>query len=157
MRMALTSASHHSFQRAHRVDQGVQVGVPWFHDFETSEQSDDSAVIENVVPGPGVTYTAPAPVIEYVPDDTYAAPPPVIEKRDLRTYIAPASPRINRDIRGLVNPQCLHLLWRPLPQKSLVRFPALDESARIRASPSGTDRCGTVSGKCQGGPSGTSS
>ena len=74
VRMAMISASHHSYQRAHRVDQGVRVGVPWVHDFEMSDPSDDCAVIENVVPGLDVTCTAPELVIEYVPDDTFAAP-----------------------------------------------------------------------------------
>ena len=58
---------HPSFQRAHRVDQGVRVGAPWVHDFEMSEPSDDSAVIEYVAAEPAVTSTAPAPVIEHVP------------------------------------------------------------------------------------------
>ena len=58
VRMTLITACHHSFQRAHRVDQGAQVGAPWVHDFEMSEPSDDSTVIEYC--------TAPAPVIEHV-------------------------------------------------------------------------------------------
>ena len=76
--------------------------------------------------GHNVTYTAPAPMIEYVPDDTCAAPAPVVQHVALapavsctspapatkhvsfapdNTNIAPASPRVNRDICGLVNPQ----------------------------------------------------
>ena len=31
-------------------------------------------MIEYTTLGPAVTYTVPAPVFEYVPDDTYAAP-----------------------------------------------------------------------------------
>ena len=108
VRMASVSASHHSFQRAHRVDQGVQIGVPWVHDFVMSEPSDDSAAIENVIPGPDVTKTAPALVIEYVLDDTFAARAPVIKHLTFApddTNIAPASPRVDRDVRGLENPQ----------------------------------------------------
>ena len=104
--MALTTASHHSFQRAHRVDQGVQVGpvneyvdpVPVMTDItylleppvppvlteyvapaHAVTYAVPAPVIDYLTPGPAVTKTAPAPVIEYVPDDTYAAPAPVIQ------------------------------------------------------------------------------
>ena len=57
LRMQAATMGHHSWQRAHRVDQGVQVGAPWVHDFEMSEPSDDSAVIEYEAPEPAVSYT----------------------------------------------------------------------------------------------------
>ena len=69
-------------------------------------------------PGPDVIFSAPALVIEYVPDDTFATPTPVIQHVALTpddTYAAPAPViklvslahdfRVNRDTRGLVNPQ----------------------------------------------------
>ena len=67
LHMQAATMDHHSFQCARRVDQGVQVGARWVHDFEISEPSDDSAVIEYVALEPAVTHTEPAPVIEHVP------------------------------------------------------------------------------------------
>ena len=56
IKMAVLCAAHHSAQRCAHVDQGVQVGVPWIHDFGMSEASDESPVIE---------YAAPAPVVSH--------------------------------------------------------------------------------------------
>ena len=56
--MELATVRHHSFQRAPLVDQGVQVSVPWIHDFGLSEASDEAYV-------PSVPAT-PATVFEYV-------------------------------------------------------------------------------------------
>ena len=71
-----------------------------------------------MTPGPAVRFSAPAPEIEYVPDDTFAAPASLTQHVALTpddTYAAPA-PVIehvsvahvsqgNRDTSGLVNPQ----------------------------------------------------
>ena len=78
IKMAVLCATHHSAQRCAHVDQGVQVGVPWTHDFEMSETSDESPVAEYVAPAPAVVCDGPAPVIEYMSST------PVIE------YVAPA-------------------------------------------------------------------
>ena len=59
-----------------------------------------SSVIEYMTPGPAVSYAAPAPEIEHVPDDTNAAPAPVIE----HVSFAPVS-QVNRNSCGFVNPQ----------------------------------------------------
>ena len=73
-------------------------------------------VIEYMTPGPAVRFSAPAPEIEYVPEDTFAAPASLTQHVALNdTYAAPA-PVIehvsvahvsqgNRDTSGLVNPQ----------------------------------------------------
>ena len=85
--MAVLCAAHHSAQRCAHVDQGVQVGVPWIHEFGMSEASGESPVIEYVALAPVVSHEEPASVIEYVapaPDVTCAAPAPVIE------HVAPA-------------------------------------------------------------------
>ena len=69
--MELATVRHHSFQRAPLVDQSVQVGVPWIHDFGLSEASDEAYV-------PSVP-TAPTPVFEYVasgPVTEFMAPVP---------------------------------------------------------------------------------
>ena len=71
-----------------------------------------------MTPGPAVRYTAPAPEIEYVPDDTFAAPASLTQHVALPpddTHAAPAPEiehvsvahvsQVNRDTRGLVNPQ----------------------------------------------------
>ena len=114
---------HHCFQRAHHVDQGVQVGASWVHDFEMSEPSDDSAVIEYVAPEHAVTYTASAPMFEHAsstPDVTFLAPVPMIKHMSFapdNTYAAPARlapapvteniapARVAPSYSGFLNPQ----------------------------------------------------
>ena len=97
-------------------------------------------MIEYMTPGPAVTFSVPAPVLEYVPDDTYAAPAPVTKHVSFApddTYIAPASPRVNRDICGIAESAIFYLCCGDLFScRGRVR------SARSQASPSGTDRCG---------------
>ena len=62
------------------------------------------SVIEYTAPGLDVTHTAPALVIEFVPDDTHAAPAPVIK----HVSVALDS-RVNGDTRGLTNPQIFYI------------------------------------------------
>ena len=113
VKMAVISAQHHSAQRCCSIvtqtDDYVTASATFFN-MSDGDDSDEPAapVTEYVAPALDVTYAAPAPVIEYVPDDTCAAPAPVIKHVTFApddTNIAPASPRVNRDIRGLENPQ----------------------------------------------------
>ena len=89
-------------------------------------------MIEYMTPGPAVTCTVPAPVLEYVPDDICAAPAPVIKHVTFApddTYIAPASPRVNREIRGLVNPQFSVFAVEASAPQVVGSFLAVDVSA----------------------------
>ena len=80
----------------------VQVGVPWIHDFEMSEASDESPVIECVAPAPAATCAELSPAIEYVapaPAVTCAIPAPVIDDATpspMIEYIKPA-PSVIKD------------------------------------------------------------
>ena len=81
VKMAVQCATHHSAQRCAHVDQGVQVGVLWTHDFGMSETSDESPVAEYVAPAPAVACDEPAPVIEYMSSAAvieYFAPAPAV-------------------------------------------------------------------------------
>ena len=113
--MAVLCGTHHSAQRYAHLDQSVQVGVSWIHDFDMSEASDESPVIEYVAPTPAVTFdepaltiehlapasavtfTAPSSVIEYVastPAVIYDGPAPMTEHvapAPMNEYLAPAS------------------------------------------------------------------
>ena len=66
IKMAVLCATHYSAHRCAHVDPGVQVRVLWIHDFEMSEASDESPVIEYLAPARAATFAAPAPVIEHV-------------------------------------------------------------------------------------------
>ena len=87
--------THHSAQRCAHVDQGVQAGARWVHNFEASEAPDDSPMIESVTPTPAVTYATPVPVIEHVtpaPGVTYTAPAPVIGYATPAPYVTCTTP-----------------------------------------------------------------
>ena len=56
IKMAVLSGTYHSAQRCAHVDRGVQVGVPWIHDFEMSDVSDESTA----TPPSATEYVAPA-------------------------------------------------------------------------------------------------
>ena len=58
IKMAVLCATHYSAHRCAHVDPGVQVGVLWIHDFEMSEASDESPVIEYVAPALAVLFRA---------------------------------------------------------------------------------------------------
>ena len=73
MAMNLATIQHHSFMKSAVVDVGVQVGSPLRFDWDLSsaEKSDGasdetSSVIEYMSPAPAVTVAPPDPVIEYV-------------------------------------------------------------------------------------------
>ena len=66
IKMTVLCATYHFAQQYAHVGQGVQVGVPWILDFELSEASDESPVIEYVAPTLAVTPDESTPVTEYV-------------------------------------------------------------------------------------------
>ena len=114
------------------------------------DDSDEPAapVTEYVAPAP-----APALVIEYVPDDTHAALAPVIN----HVSFAPDS-RVNRDTRCLVNPQISLFAVEASASQVVVSSSAVGESALpVNKQIHREQIAEAVCGKCQRGPSGTSS
>ena len=113
IKMAVLCATYHSAQRCAHVDQGVQVGVPWTHDFDESPVV-PPLLTEYVVPARAVACDEPAPVIEYMssaPVIEYVAPALAVTLSVPSQLLPPAHTTTtdttddNFDTIGLVHPQ----------------------------------------------------
>ena len=128
-------------ERCAHVDQSVQVGVLWTHDFEISGTSDESPVVpplltEYVAPALAVACDEPAPVMEYMSSAlvieyvasaravTLSVPSPLLPPAYTTTTDTTDD---NFDTTGLGNPQSSITVVEACAPQVVGSLPPLDE------------------------------